>query len=90
MVPPWNFPLAILCGMTTAALVTGNTVLVKPASPTPGIALLLCEALWGVGVPRDVLQFLPGSAEIGAALVRDPRVALIAFTGSKQVGLEII
>jgi RHH-type proline utilization regulon transcriptional repressor/proline dehydrogenase/delta 1-pyrroline-5-carboxylate dehydrogenase len=91
VISPWNFPMSICCGMTTAALVTGNTVIVKPAEQTPGIAKVLCEILWQAGAARDVLQFLPGKGEtIGAALVRDPRVALIAFTGSKAVGLDII
>ncbi|MHC4991553.1 MAG: bifunctional proline dehydrogenase/L-glutamate gamma-semialdehyde dehydrogenase, partial [Planctomycetota bacterium] len=91
VISPWNFPLAICCGMVTAALVTGNTVLVKPAEQTPGIARILCETLWSAGAPRDVLHFLPGLGEtVGAALVRDPRVALIAFTGSKAVGLDIV
>jgi RHH-type proline utilization regulon transcriptional repressor/proline dehydrogenase/delta 1-pyrroline-5-carboxylate dehydrogenase len=91
VISPWNFPLAICCGMTVAALVTGNTTIVKPAEQTPGIAKILCEILWEAGAPRDVLQFLPGQGEtVGAALVRDPHVALIAFTGSKAVGLDII
>ena len=91
VISPWNFPLAICCGMTTAALVTGNTVIVKPAEQTPGIAKVMCEILWQAGAPRDVLHFLPGQGEtVGAALVRDPRIALIAFTGSKAVGLDII
>ncbi len=90
VISPWNFPLSICAGMTTAALVTGNTVLVKPSTQTPGIALALCRILWDAGVPPDVLQFVPGSGQIvGAGLVRDPRVALIAFTGSKEVGLDI-
>jgi RHH-type proline utilization regulon transcriptional repressor/proline dehydrogenase/delta 1-pyrroline-5-carboxylate dehydrogenase len=77
--------------MTVAALVTGNTAVVKPAEQTPAIAKVLCDILWAAGVPRDVLHFLPGPGEtVGAALVRDPRVALIAFTGSKAVGLDII
>jgi RHH-type proline utilization regulon transcriptional repressor/proline dehydrogenase/delta 1-pyrroline-5-carboxylate dehydrogenase len=77
--------------MTTAALVTGNTVIVKPAEQTPGIAKALCDILWEAGAPRNVLQFLPGDGGIvGALLVRDPRVALIAFTGSKAVGLDIL
>ncbi|MEZ6193415.1 MAG: aldehyde dehydrogenase family protein [Phycisphaerales bacterium] len=88
---PWNFPLAICCGMTTAALVTGNTVIVKPAEQTPGIAKALCDILWEAAAPRSVLQFLPGDGGVvGAQLVRDPRVALIAFTGSKAVGLDIL
>jgi RHH-type proline utilization regulon transcriptional repressor/proline dehydrogenase/delta 1-pyrroline-5-carboxylate dehydrogenase len=91
VISPWNFPLAICTGMTAAALVTGNPVIVKPAEQTPGTALRMCGAFWEAGVPRDVLQFLPGVGEVvGAALVRDPRVALIAFTGSKEVGLEIL
>jgi len=91
VISPWNFPLAICCGMTVAALVTGNTVLVKPAEQTPAIAKMLCDILWAAGAPREVLAFLPGQGEtVGAALVRDPRVALVAFTGSKAVGLDIV
>ncbi|GIK18049.1 MAG: aldehyde dehydrogenase family protein [Leptolyngbya sp. PLA2] len=101
VISPWNFPLAISCGMATAALVTGNPVVLKPAEQTPGIAKTLCEVLWrameeaGVrrtGVdPTNVLHFCPAPGETtGAALVRDPRVAVIAFTGSKAVGLDII
>ncbi len=91
VISPWNFPLAICCGMTVAALVTGNTVIVKPAEQTPGIAKVMCELLWSAGAPKDALAFLPGIGEtIGAALVRDPRVALIAFTGSQGVGLDIV
>jgi RHH-type proline utilization regulon transcriptional repressor/proline dehydrogenase/delta 1-pyrroline-5-carboxylate dehydrogenase len=103
VISPWNFPLAICCGMTVAALVTGNTVIVKPAEQTPGIAKvmfdILHESLRAVfggtalqsGVPlSDVLHFCPAPGETtGAALVRDPRVALIAFTGSRDVGLDI-
>jgi RHH-type proline utilization regulon transcriptional repressor/proline dehydrogenase/delta 1-pyrroline-5-carboxylate dehydrogenase len=99
VISPWNFPLAICCGMTTAALVTGNTVIVKPAEQTPGIASIMVdilhEAMKASGVPqalgRDVLQFCPAPGETtGASLVRDPRVAVIAFTGSKAVGLDIL
>ncbi len=91
VISPWNFPLAICAGMTTAALAMGNAVVVKPAEQTPGIALLLCELLHEAGVPRDALQFVPGEGEtIGAALVRDPRTAIIAFTGSQSVGFEIL
>jgi RHH-type proline utilization regulon transcriptional repressor/proline dehydrogenase/delta 1-pyrroline-5-carboxylate dehydrogenase len=90
VISPWNFPLAICTGMTTAALVTGNTVVVKPATPARGIARAMCDALWQAGVPDDVVQFLPASGAIGAGLVRDPRVALIAFTGSREVGLDIL
>ena len=91
VISPWNFPLAICCGMTVAALVTGNTVIVKPAEQTPGVAMRLCRMLWEAGIPREVLQLLPGRGEIvGAALVRHPQVATIAFTGSKAVGLDIL
>jgi RHH-type proline utilization regulon transcriptional repressor/proline dehydrogenase/delta 1-pyrroline-5-carboxylate dehydrogenase len=91
VISPWNFPLAICCGMTGAALITGNPVIVKPAEQTPAIAQRMCELCWEAGVPGDVLQCLPGPGEtVGAALVRDPRVALIAFTGSRAVGLDIV
>jgi RHH-type proline utilization regulon transcriptional repressor/proline dehydrogenase/delta 1-pyrroline-5-carboxylate dehydrogenase len=77
--------------MTTAALVVGNTAVVKPSTQTRGIAWAMCEILWQAGVPTDVLQFLPGAGRaVGDLLVRDPRVALIAFTGSKEVGLGIL
>ncbi|MCL4219988.1 MAG: proline dehydrogenase family protein [Phycisphaerales bacterium] len=91
IISPWNFPSAIFCGMTTAALVTGNCAIVKPAAPTVGIAKLVTEILWEAGIPRDVLHFChaPGRT-VGAVLVRDPRVSMIAFTGSKEVGLDII
>ena len=91
VISPWNFPLAICCGMTTAALVVGNPALVKPSTQTRGIAQAMCEILWLAGVPKDVLHFLPGEGrDIGDILVRDPRVAMIAFTGSKEVGLGIL
>jgi len=95
VISPWNFPLAICTGMTSAALVTGNTVVVKPAEQSPGVAKLMhdmvAEALRAEGAPADVLHFCPAPGETtGAALVRDPRVALIAFTGSKAVGLDIV
>jgi len=91
VISPWNFPLAICTGMTVAALVTGNTVVVKPAEQTPGIASIMRDILYEAGCPRDVLQFLAGRGEtVGAALVRDPRIALIAFTGSRDVGLDIL
>jgi RHH-type proline utilization regulon transcriptional repressor/proline dehydrogenase/delta 1-pyrroline-5-carboxylate dehydrogenase len=91
IISPWNFPLAICAGMTTAALVTGNTAVVKPSSQARGIARLLCESLWEAGVPVKALQYLPAAGgEVGDLLVGDPRVALIAFTGSKEVGLRIL
>ena len=82
VISPWNFPLAIAAGMTAAALLTGNTALLKPASQTPGAARAMCEEMYSAGVPEDVLQLLVGpGGTIGGALVRHPRVALIAFTG---------
>jgi len=90
IIPPWNFPLAILTGMTTAALVSGNTVVLKPASDTAGIATMFVEAAVEAGVPVGALNFVTGpGAEVGDALVESPRVRFIAFTGSKTVGLEI-
>ena len=90
VVAPWNFPLAIPCGMTVAALVAGNPVILKPAEQTPGVAWQLAEALVAAGVPPGVFQLLPGlGEEVGARLVAHPAVAMIAFTGSKAVGLEI-
>ncbi len=91
VISPWNFPLAICCGMTGAALVTGNTVVVKPAEQTPGIARVMYDIFREAGCPPEALHFVPGEGEsVGAALVRDRRVSLIAFTGSKTVGLDII
>jgi len=91
VISPWNFPSAIFTGMTTAALVTGNCAIVKPSRQTVHIARLCTEILWEAGFPRDVLHFChaPGST-VGSVLVRDPRVSMIAFTGSKEVGLDII
>jgi RHH-type proline utilization regulon transcriptional repressor/proline dehydrogenase/delta 1-pyrroline-5-carboxylate dehydrogenase len=91
VVSPWNFPLAIPTGMVTAALVTGNAVMFKPAEQTPGTALRLVEILHEAGVPPGVLAFLPGvGEEVGAHLVEHPKVAFVAFTGSKAVGLHIL
>jgi RHH-type transcriptional regulator, proline utilization regulon repressor / proline dehydrogenase / delta 1-pyrroline-5-carboxylate dehydrogenase len=90
VIAPWNFPLAIPTGMTAAALAAGNATVLKPAEQSPGSALALIEALHGAGVPPDAVALLPGAGEAGAALVRDPRVHVIAFTGSSAVGLEIL
>jgi RHH-type transcriptional regulator, proline utilization regulon repressor / proline dehydrogenase / delta 1-pyrroline-5-carboxylate dehydrogenase len=91
VISPWNFPLAIPCGMVVAALVTGNAVLFKPAEQTPAIAYRLVEALEAGGLPPGVLSFLPGiGEEVGARLVEHPDVAGIAFTGSVAVGLSIV
>jgi RHH-type proline utilization regulon transcriptional repressor/proline dehydrogenase/delta 1-pyrroline-5-carboxylate dehydrogenase len=89
VISPWNFPLAIPCGMTAAALVTGNAVLLKPAEQAPACADLLWRALTEAGVPSSALALLPGGGEVGAQLVRDPRLHVIAFTGSLEVGREI-
>jgi RHH-type proline utilization regulon transcriptional repressor/proline dehydrogenase/delta 1-pyrroline-5-carboxylate dehydrogenase len=89
-ITPWNFPLAIPCGITSAALATGNSVILKPAEQTPGLALALVEALREGGVPADAIALLPGEAAAGRALVEHPHVATIGFTGSESVGLEII
>ena len=90
VISPWNFPLAIPCGMTAAALAAGNTAVLKPAEQSPASAGVLVETLHEAGVPRDALALVPGFGEVGAALVRDPRVHVIAFTGSSAVGLEIL
>jgi RHH-type transcriptional regulator, proline utilization regulon repressor / proline dehydrogenase / delta 1-pyrroline-5-carboxylate dehydrogenase len=90
VISPWNFPLAIPTGMVAAGLATGNAVLLKPAEQSPGCALRLVEALHAAGVPPDALALLPGYGETGAALVRNPGVHAIAFTGSSAVGLEIL
>jgi RHH-type transcriptional regulator, proline utilization regulon repressor / proline dehydrogenase / delta 1-pyrroline-5-carboxylate dehydrogenase len=90
VISPWNFPIAIPCGMTAAALATGNAVLLKPAEQSPGCALRLVEALRAGGVPSDAIALLPGEGNVGAALVRSPEVRAIAFTGSMPVGLEIV
>jgi RHH-type proline utilization regulon transcriptional repressor/proline dehydrogenase/delta 1-pyrroline-5-carboxylate dehydrogenase len=89
VISPWNFPLAIPCGMTAAALVTGNAAVLKPAEQSPGCARRLVEALRAGGVPASALALLPGEGQVGAELVRHPDVETIAFTGSLPVGLEI-
>jgi RHH-type proline utilization regulon transcriptional repressor/proline dehydrogenase/delta 1-pyrroline-5-carboxylate dehydrogenase len=90
VISPWNFPLAIPCGMTAAALATGNSVVLKPAEQSPGCALRLYQALRAGGVPEAALALLPGEGEVGAALVAHPSVSTIAFTGSLAVGLQIV
>ena len=89
VISPWNFPLAIPCGMTAGALATGNAVVLKPAEQSPGCALVLVQALRAGGVPASAISLLPGEGDVGAALVAHPRVHTIAFTGSLPVGLEI-
>ncbi len=91
VIAPWNFPLAILTGMTSAALVAGNPVIMKPAGPTPLIAAQLARLLEAAGAPPGTVNYLPSpGGEVGDFLVRHPGVDLIAFTGSMEVGLHII
>src|SRR5205807_1168337 len=90
IIAPWNFPMAILCGMTAAALVTGNTVIMKPAEQSIICGAMLMEIFEEAGVPPGVLNYLPGKGSVmGAHLVDHKDVDLIAFTGSREVGLRI-
>jgi 1-pyrroline-5-carboxylate dehydrogenase len=90
VISPWNFPFAIMAGMTAAAIVTGNTVILKPSSDSPTIAARFIEVLEQAGLPDGVVNFCPGSgASFGNAIVEHPKTRFIAFTGSKSVGLEI-
>ncbi|HEX2931141.1 MAG TPA: proline dehydrogenase family protein, partial [Candidatus Binatia bacterium] len=90
IIAPWNFPLAILTGMTAAALATGNCALMKPAEQSPMMAAHLLHILREAGLPDGACQLLQGGGELGAHLVRSARIHLIAFTGSREVGLEIL
>jgi 1-pyrroline-5-carboxylate dehydrogenase len=90
VIPPWNFPFAIMAGMTAASIVCGTTVILKPSSDAPTIAAKFVEVLEEVGLPGGVVNFCPGSgATFGKALVEHPKTRFISFTGSKAVGLEI-
>ena len=90
VIPPWNFPFAIMAGMTSAAIVCGNTVVLKPSSDSPTIAAKFVEVLEEAGMPAGVVNFCPGSgATFGNAIVEHPKTRFIAFTGSKAVGLDI-
>ena len=90
VIPPWNFPLAIMAGMTTAAIVTGNTVVLKPSSDAPWIAYRFFALLEEAGMPAGVVNFVSGSGgEVGDPLIQSPRIRFISFTGSKEVGLHI-
>jgi len=90
VIPPWNFPLAIMAGMTAAAIVTGNTVVLKPSSDAPTIAYKFFELLEEARMPAGVVNFMTGSgAEVGDIIVDHPKTRFIAFTGSKEVGLRI-
>jgi RHH-type transcriptional regulator, proline utilization regulon repressor / proline dehydrogenase / delta 1-pyrroline-5-carboxylate dehydrogenase len=88
-ISPWNFPLAIFLGQVTAALAAGNAVVAKPAEQTPLIAAEAVRLMHRAGVPPNVLHLVPGDGNVGAALVGDPRVAGVAFTGSTEVGHAI-
>ncbi|MEA2483073.1 MAG: RHH-type transcriptional regulator, proline utilization regulon repressor / proline dehydrogenase [Thermoleophilaceae bacterium] len=90
VIAPWNFPIAIACGMASAALVTGNAVVLKPAEQSPACGHVIVEALLQAGAPPGAINLVTGFGDVGAALVRDPRVHTIAFTGSSAVGLEIV
>ncbi|MEH7253331.1 L-glutamate gamma-semialdehyde dehydrogenase [Neobacillus niacini] len=90
IISPWNFPFAIMAGTTVAAIVTGNTVLLKPASTTPVVAAKFVEVMEEAGLPKGVLNFVPGSgSEVGDYLVDHKDTRFISFTGSRDVGLRI-
>jgi 1-pyrroline-5-carboxylate dehydrogenase len=90
VISPWNFPNAIAIGMISASLVTGNTVVFKPAEQSPWIGYKLCELFWEQGIPDGVLNYVTGPGEVvGAAMVDHPLTRYIAFTGSKDVGIQI-
>ncbi len=90
VIPPWNFPFAIMAGMTLASIVSGNTVILKPSSDSPTIAAKFVEALEEAGMPAGVVNFCPGAgASFGNAVVEHPKTRYIAFTGSREVGLDI-
>src|SRR3989440_5600358 len=91
VIPPWNFPLAIMAGMTVASVVTGNTVVLKPSSDAPAIAYKFFELLEEAGMPPGVVNFMTGSGgEVGDVVVDHPQTRYVAFTGSKEVGLRIV
>ncbi|HEX6493927.1 MAG TPA: L-glutamate gamma-semialdehyde dehydrogenase [Acidobacteriaceae bacterium] len=89
VIPPWNFPFAIMAGMTAAAIVCGNTVVLKPSSDAPTIAARFLDVLEEAGMPPGVVNLVQGGPEAGRALVEHPKTRFVAFTGSKKVGLEI-
>src|SRR6266852_4682788 len=90
VIPPWNFPCAIMAGMTLASIVSGNTVILKPSSDSPTIAAKFIELLEEAGMPEGVVNFCPGAgASFGDAVVAHPKTRYIAFTGSREVGLHI-
>ena len=90
VIPPWNFPNAIACGMSAAALVSGNTVVLKPAEQSPWIAYKICQLFWEQDLPPGVLNYITGPGEVvGASMVENPKTRFVVFTGSREVGTEI-
>src|SRR5277367_130547 len=90
VIPPWNFPCAIMAGLVVASIVSGNTVILKPSSDSPTIAAKFIELLEEAGLPEGVVNFCPGAgASFGNAVVAHPKTRYIAFTGSREVGLDI-
>ncbi|MGC9198573.1 MAG: L-glutamate gamma-semialdehyde dehydrogenase [Acidobacteriaceae bacterium] len=89
VIPPWNFPLAIMAGMTAASIVCGNTVVLKPSPDAPTIAAHFLSLMEEVGLPDGVINLIQGGPNVGRAIVEHPQVRFIAFTGSKKVGIEI-
>ena len=90
VIPPWNFPCAIMAGLVVASLVTGNTVVLKPASDSPTIAAKFVDILFEAGIPKEAVQFVTGSgAAVGDTIVQHPKTRYVGFTGSKEVGLRI-
>jgi 1-pyrroline-5-carboxylate dehydrogenase len=89
VIPPWNFPLAIMAGMTAAAIVSGNTIVLKPSPDAPTIAAHFLALMEEAGLPDGVINLVQGGPQVGRTLVEHPQVRFIAFTGSKKVGLEI-
>ena len=89
VIPPWNFPFAIMAGMTTAAIVCGNTVVLKPSPEAPTVAARFVALMEEAGLPPGVINLLQGGGEVGGAIVEHKQVHFIAFTGSKKVGLKI-
>lgn len=90
IIPPWNFPFAILVGMSSAAVVCGNTIVLKPSSDTPMMGQLFLEIMQEAGLPKGVINFLPGpGGEVGDTLVGHPQIRFVSFTGSMEVGIHI-
>lgn len=90
VIPPWNFPNAIACGMTSACIVAGNTVILKPAEQSPLIAWKMAELFWEAGLPEGVLNFLTGPGDVvGGRMVEHPKTRFVAFTGSREVGISV-